>query len=36
MKVFQEDKEKAACQLLNDFRKGMMGTIPLEFPAENE
>jgi ribosome biogenesis GTPase A len=36
MKVFQEDKERAACQLLNDFRKGIMGTIPLEFPPENE
>ncbi len=36
MKVFQEDRERAACQLLNDFRKGMMGTIPLESPPENE
>ncbi|MBR8826368.1 MAG: ribosome biogenesis GTPase YlqF [Gomphosphaeria aponina SAG 52.96 = DSM 107014] len=26
------DKERAALQLLNDFRKGLMGTIPLEFP----
>jgi ribosome biogenesis GTPase A len=31
---FQEDKERAACQLLNDFRKGIMGAISLEFPPE--
>jgi ribosome biogenesis GTPase A len=29
---YQEDKERAAVQLLNDFRKGLMGAIPLEFP----
>jgi ribosome biogenesis GTPase A len=26
------DRERAALQLLNDFRKGLMGAIPLEFP----
>ena len=31
-KNYQGDLERAACQLLNDFRKGLMGTIPLEFP----
>jgi ribosome biogenesis GTPase A len=29
---YKEDKERAAVQLLNDFRKGLMGAIPLEFP----
>jgi len=29
---YQGDKERAAVQLLNDFRKGLMGAIPLEFP----
>ncbi len=29
---YQEDTERAARQLLNDFRKGLLGTIPLEFP----
>ncbi len=28
----KDDKERAAVQLLNDFRKGLMGAIPLEFP----
>jgi ribosome biogenesis GTPase A len=27
-----QDKERAACQLLNDFRKGIMGGIPLQLP----
>jgi ribosome biogenesis GTPase A len=29
---YKEDKERAAMQLLNDFRKGIMGAIPLELP----
>ena len=29
---YQGDGERAALQLLNDFRKGLMGTIPLELP----
>ncbi|NES83635.1 MAG: ribosome biogenesis GTPase YlqF, partial [Moorea sp. SIO2B7] len=29
---YQGDTERAALQLLNDFRKGLMGAIPLEFP----
>jgi ribosome biogenesis GTPase A len=29
---YQGDRERAALQLLNDFRKGLMGAIPLEFP----
>ena len=29
---YRGDAERAALQLLNDFRKGLMGTIPLEFP----
>jgi ribosome biogenesis GTPase A len=29
---YQEDPERAALQLLNDFRKGLLGTIPLELP----
>jgi pimeloyl-ACP methyl ester carboxylesterase len=29
---YQEDTERAALQLLNDFRKGLLGTIPLELP----
>lgn len=28
----QGDQERAACQLLNDFRKGLLGSIPLELP----
>jgi ribosome biogenesis GTPase A len=32
---YQEDKERAAVQLLNDFRKGIMGAIPLELPPRN-
>lgn len=31
---YQEDKERAAVQLLNDFRKGFMGAIPLELPPQ--
>lgn len=30
----QGDKERAACQLLNDFRKGILGPIPLEIPPD--
>lgn len=34
---YQGDKERVAMQLLNDFRKGLMGKIPLEFPpSEND
>ncbi|EAZ89241.1 ribosome biogenesis GTPase YlqF [Crocosphaera chwakensis] len=29
---YQGDKERATMQLLNDFRKGIMGQIPLELP----
>ena len=29
---FHGETERAALQLLNDFRKGLMGKIPLEFP----
>lgn len=29
---YQDDVERAACQLLNDFRKGLLGPIALEFP----
>jgi ribosome biogenesis GTPase A len=29
---YQGDKERAAMQLLNDFRKGLIGAIPLELP----
>lgn len=29
---YQGDTERAALQLLNDFRKGLMGKIPLELP----
>lgn len=29
---YKEDKERATMQLLNDFRKGIMGAIPLELP----
>jgi len=29
-----QDKERTARELLNDFRKGLMGTIPLELPPE--
>lgn len=31
-KRYKGDVERAACQLLNDFRKGLMGAIPLEIP----
>lgn len=30
---YQYDRERAARQLLNDFRKGMLGKIPLELPV---
>jgi ribosome biogenesis GTPase A len=33
---YQGDTERAALQLLNDFRKGLMGAIPLELPANSE
>ncbi|MBJ7899580.1 MAG: ribosome biogenesis GTPase YlqF [Cyanobacteria bacterium RI_101] len=29
---FQNDRERAALQLLNDFRKGLLGALPLELP----
>ncbi|MGA1474101.1 MAG: ribosome biogenesis GTPase YlqF, partial [Prochlorothrix sp.] len=29
---YQGDQERAACQLLNDFRKGLLGNLPLELP----
>jgi ribosome biogenesis GTPase A len=29
---YKGDRERAAVQILNDFRKGLMGQIPLEFP----
>ncbi|MGK7931550.1 MAG: ribosome biogenesis GTPase YlqF [Microcystaceae cyanobacterium] len=29
---YKDDRERAAVQLLNDFRKGLMGAIPLELP----
>jgi len=29
---YKGDHERAAVQILNDFRKGLMGPIPLEFP----
>nr|WP_254657962.1 ribosome biogenesis GTPase YlqF [Pleurocapsa sp. PCC 7327] len=32
---YQGDVERAALQLLNDFRKGLMGAIPLELPPTN-
>ena len=31
-KKYQGDVERAACKILNDFRKGLMGNIPLEIP----
>jgi ribosome biogenesis GTPase A len=31
---YQGDTERAALQLLNDFRKGLMGGIPLELPPK--
>jgi ribosome biogenesis GTPase A len=34
-KIFQGDTEKATMRLLNDFRKGIMGNLPLEFPPIN-
>jgi ribosome biogenesis GTPase A len=30
--LYQGDTERATVKLLNDFRKGFMGAIPLEFP----
>ncbi|BFM40175.1 ribosome biogenesis GTPase YlqF [Synechocystis sp. LKSZ1] len=32
---YQQDQERAARQLLNDFRKGLMGPLPLELPPAN-
>jgi ribosome biogenesis GTPase A len=32
---YQQDQERAARQLLNDFRKGLMGPLPLELPPES-
>ena len=32
---YQEDQERAAMQLLNDFRKGIIGAIPLELPPSS-
>jgi ribosome biogenesis GTPase A len=29
---YQGDKERSAVQILNDFRKGILGAIPLELP----
>lgn len=29
---YQGDRERAALQVLNDFRKGLMGAVPLELP----
>jgi ribosome biogenesis GTPase A len=34
-KNYQGDKEKAARQILNDFRKGYLGGLALEFPPVN-
>jgi len=31
-KNYKGDRERAAVQILNDFRRGLMGPIPLEFP----
>lgn len=31
---YQDNTERAACQLLNDFRKGLLGTISLEVPPD--
>jgi ribosome biogenesis GTPase A len=31
---YSGDRERAACQLLNDFRKGYLGAIALEFPPQ--
>ena len=35
MTRYQEDRERAASQILNDFRKGLMGSIPLELPPSD-
>lgn len=32
---YNGDRERAAVQLLNDFRKGLLGTIALEFPPSS-
>jgi len=29
---YKGDVERASCQILNDFRKGLMGAVPLELP----
>lgn len=34
LELYQGDKERAARQLLHDFRTGAMGAIPLEFPPQ--
>jgi len=31
---YQGNVERAACQILNDFRKGILGAIPLELPMD--
>lgn len=31
---YQDDTERAACQLLNDFRKGLLGSVSLELPPD--
>ncbi len=31
---YQDNTERAACQLLNDFRKGLLGEISLELPSQ--
>lgn len=36
IKRYQEDKEKTAMALLNDFRTGNLGAIALEFPPLNQ
>jgi ribosome biogenesis GTPase A len=36
MTRYKEDQERAALQILNDFRKGIIGAIPLEFPPSDE
>ncbi|MGB3693160.1 MAG: ribosome biogenesis GTPase YlqF [Spirulinaceae cyanobacterium] len=33
---YKGDQERAACQLLNDFRKGLLGAIPLDLPPTSK
>jgi len=33
---YQNDVERTACQILNDFRKGNLGAIALEYPPSDE